>query len=142
LLFASKEDAVSYARQLLDTYTGDVNIDAGMLTATIDALNDCTQACTADADADLNEQNVAELVHCIRLCLNCTDVCAAAVGVVSHQTEYDTRVTKPLLEACSAICKSCGDECERHAQMHEHCRVCAEACRRCEHACRELLATM
>jgi len=47
-----------------------------------------------------------------------------------------------LLEACVAICKSCGDECERHAQMHEHCRVCAEACRRCEQACRQLLAAM
>jgi hypothetical protein len=41
-----------------------------------------------------------------------------------------------------AICKSCGDECERHAQMHEHCRVCEQACRRCEQACRELLAAL
>jgi hypothetical protein len=48
-------------------------------------------------------------------------------------------VTRPLLEACAAICKTCGDECERHARMHEHCRVCAEVCRRCELACREFL---
>jgi Domain of Unknown Function (DUF326) len=41
-----------------------------------------------------------------------------------------------------AACRSCGDECERHAAMHEHCRVCAEACRRCEQACNELLAAM
>ena len=87
-------------------------------------------------------QNVAELVKCIRLCLDCADVCAATVGVTSRQTEYDAGVTRPLLEACAATCKSCGDECERHAQMHEHCRVCAEACRRCEQACRELLAAM
>jgi hypothetical protein len=33
------------------------------------------------------------------------------------------------LEACVAICKSCGDECERHARHHEHCRVCEQACR-------------
>jgi hypothetical protein len=79
---------------------------------------------------------------CIRLCLDCTDVCAATVGVVSRQTEYDANVTRPLLEACVGIYKSCGDECERHAGMHEHCRVCAEACRRCERACRELLAAM
>ena len=61
-----------------------------------------------------------------------------------HQppAEYDADVTKPLLEACVATCKSCGDECERHAQHHEHCRVCAEACRRCEQACRELLDAM
>jgi hypothetical protein len=47
----------------------------------------------------------------------------------------------PLLLACVAICKSCGDECERHARM-PHCRVCTEACRRCEQACRELLDAM
>jgi hypothetical protein len=91
---------------------------------------------------DLSEQHVPDLVKCIRLCLDCADVCAATVGVTSRQAEYDSNVTKPLLEACVAICKSCGDECERHAQMHEHCRVCAEACRRCEQACRELLAAM
>jgi hypothetical protein len=133
---------MSYARPLLDTYPRDFKVDAGVLATTIDALNDCTQACTADVAADLSEQNVAEMVKCVRLCLDCTDVCAATAGVVSRQTEYDADVIKPLLEACAAICKSCGDECERHAQMHEHCRVCAEACRRCEQACRELLAAM
>jgi len=133
---------MSYARQMLDTYARDFNVDAGVLAATIDALNDCTQACAADTDADLSERNVAELVKCIRLCLECTDVCGATVAVISRLAEYDARVTVPLLEACVAICKSCGDECERHARMHEHCRVCTEACRRCERACRELLAAM
>jgi hypothetical protein len=41
-----------------------------------------------------------------------------------------------------ASCRACGDECEHHAAMHEHCRVCAEACRRCEQACRQLLAVL
>jgi hypothetical protein len=133
---------MSYARQMVDSYPRTVDLDAGLLAATIDALNDCGQACTADVADDLSEQHVPELVKCIRLCLDCADVCAATVGVTSRQAEYDSNVTKPLLEACVAICKSCGDECERHAQMHEHCRVCAEACRRCEQACRELLAAM
>jgi len=133
---------MSYARKMLDTYPRDFNVDAGVLAATIDSLNDCAQACSADADADLSEPNVAELVKCIRLCLECTDVCGATVAVVSRLAEYDANVTVPLLEACVAICRSCGDECERHARMHEHCRVCTEACRRCERACRELLAAM
>jgi hypothetical protein len=133
---------MSYAKQLLDTYPRDFNVDVGILAATIDALNDCAQACTADTDADLSEPNVAEMVKCIRLCLNCTDICIATVGVVSRQVEYDATVTKALLEACTSICKSCGDECEQHAATHEHCRVCAEACRRCEQACRALLAAI
>jgi hypothetical protein len=31
--------------------------------------------------------------------------------------EYDAAVTRPLLEACVAICESCGDECERHSRL-------------------------
>jgi hypothetical protein len=133
---------MSYARQLLDTYPGTVSADAGLLAATIDALSDCAQACRADADDDLREQNLAEMVTCIRLCLDCADVCTAAVGVVSRQTAYDASVTRPLLAACVAVCRSCGDECERHAQHYAHCRVCEQACRRCEQACRELLGAL
>ena len=130
---------MSYARQMLDTYRRALDVDASMLAAAIDAINDCAQACIADTDADLSEQNVTEMVRCIRLCLDCADVCTATAGVISRPADYDADVTTPLLDACVAICKSCGEECERHARMHEHCRVCAEACRRCEQACRELL---
>ena len=75
---------MSYARQLLDTYPASIGADGGLLATTIDALGDCAQACTTDVDADLSEQNVAEMVTCIRLCLECTDVCTATIGVISR----------------------------------------------------------
>ncbi|HEV2981989.1 MAG TPA: four-helix bundle copper-binding protein [Solirubrobacteraceae bacterium] len=130
---------MSYAKQLLEsdaTFAGDANL----LAATIDATSDCAQACIADADADLREDDVKTMITCIRLCLDCADVCTATVGVISRRAAYDQAVTGPLLEACAATCARCGDECERHARTHSHCRVCAEACRRCEQACRDLLA--
>jgi uncharacterized membrane protein len=133
---------MSYARQLLDTYPGTVGVDADLLASAIDALSDCAQACIADVDADLSEQNVTEMVTCIRLCLDCADVCSATIGVISRQAAYDPNVARPLLQACVAICKNCGDECGRHARHHEHCRVCEQACRVCEQACRQLLDTM
>ena len=34
---------MSYARQMLDTYSRRFNIDAGLLAAAIDALSDCAQ---------------------------------------------------------------------------------------------------
>ena len=132
---------MSYARQLLEAHTETVNMDVALLAAAIDAISDCAQACNADTDADLGEQDVTEMVRCIRLCLDCTDVCTATAGVISRTADYDVDVARPLLQACVAICKSCGDECERHAHML-HCQVCAEACRRCERACRELLDAM
>jgi uncharacterized membrane protein len=130
---------MSYARQMLDTFSRTVNVDPGVLAAAIDAMSDCAQACTADNAADLGEHNLAEMVRCIRLCMDCADVCNAAQAVTSRLVDYDPAVLRPLLESCVAICRSCGDECERHAKMHAHCRVCAEACRRCEQACQALL---
>ena len=63
-----------------------------------------------------------------------------AEGTTDHP-EYDAAVTRGQLQACVAACGVCAAECEQHAGMHEHCRVCAEACRECEEACRELLAS-
>ena len=129
---------MSYARQMLDTYHRTLNLDPGLLAAAIDAASDCAQACTADTDADLSETNLAEMVKCIRLCLDCVDVCSATEALLSRLTVYDPTVIRPLVEACIAVCKTCGDECERHSHM-PHCRVCAQACRRCERACQDLL---
>ena len=133
---------MSYARQMLDTFSRTVDVDADLLAAAIDAMSDCAQACTADTAADLGESNLADMVRCIRLCLDCTDICAAAEAVTSRLVDYDPGVLRPLLESCVAICRSCGDECERHAAMHAHCRVCEQACRRCEQACLALLAAL
>src|SRR5260370_7554865 len=118
---------MSYARQMLETYPRDVNVDPGVLAATIDALNDCTQACAADADADLSEPNVAELVTCIRLCLECTDVCGATVGGDSRQAAYDATVVKPLLRPCVAPCKTSAHPSHRPPPTPEHSRLSPQA---------------
>ena len=47
---------MSYARQMLDTYSRAFNVDADLLAAAIDALSDCVEACNADNAADLGEQ--------------------------------------------------------------------------------------
>jgi hypothetical protein len=83
---------MSYARQMLDSHPRTSGLDVGVLAATIDALTDYAQACTADVDADLGEQDLAEMVKCIRLCLDCVDVCTATAGVVSRLAEYDANV--------------------------------------------------
>ena len=83
--------------------------------------------------------DVAEMRRCIRLCLDCADVCIATGRMVSRQTEYEPETTRAEVESCRQSCSTCGEECERHAQHHEHCRLCAESCRRCEAACAALL---
>lgn len=130
------------AAAMLETYPKSINLDRDLLARVVDAAVACSQTCTACADACLSEDMVAELTKCIRTNLDCADICATTARVLSRHTGYDANITRAQLEACVQACKSCGDECEQHAGMHEHCRVCAEACRACEQACRELLSSI
>ena len=130
------------AREMLETSPGSFNLDAGLLAGTIEALSECANTVTQCADACLSEENVADLAKCIRLNLDCADICLAGGRVLSRQTEYDANVTRTVIEACAAVCKGCGDECENHSEHMAHCRTCAESCRRSEQACRELLSAI
>ena len=85
---------------------------------------------------------IAELGTCVRTDLDWADLCATTVKVPSRRTGYDANITRAQLPACIAACKACGDECEQHAGMHEHGKVCAQACRACEQACSALLASI
>lgn len=132
-----------HVTSMLETYPKDLGgVDRQKLAECITACFECSQTCTACADACLGEDMVAELTRCIRTDLDCADICAATGNILSRRTGYDANTTRAVLEACRIACKACADECEQHADMHEHCRLCAEACRRCETACSELLATL
>jgi hypothetical protein len=127
---------------MLTTYPKSINLDRGKLAAAIDALIACAEACTACADACLSEDMVADLTKCIRTNLDCADICGVTARVLSRHTGYDANISRAMLDACATACKACGDECGRHAGMHEHCRICADACRACEQACRDLVGTI
>jgi hypothetical protein len=85
---------------------------------------------------------VEQLRQCIRLNLDCADVCAATAQLANRRTGSNEEVIRKMLDACTAACRACAEECERHAAQHEHCRICADACRRCELACQQALSTM
>jgi hypothetical protein len=93
-------------------------------------------------DACLSEPAVADLAKCIRSNLDCADIRDTTRRVLSRHTGYDANLTRAVLQACAHACRSCGDECARHANAHEHWRVCADICRRCEQACTDLLSTL
>lgn len=117
------------------------DIDPHLLSACIEECFACASACTTCADACLGESMVAELATCIRLDMDCADVCEATGRVMARHAGHDLALTRALLEACAAACRACAEECERHGSM-EHCRLCAEACRSCEAACRDFLAAL
>jgi uncharacterized protein DUF326 len=129
-------------RDIISTHPQPTSLDRDTLVRCIDECFDCAATCTSCADACLGEDDVQELVRCIRLCLDCADLCDATGRIVTRQVAPDSGVVHATIQACVAACRACGDECERHAAHHEHCRLCAEVCRRCEQACEDLLAAI
>jgi hypothetical protein len=128
---------------MLRTYPADLGgVDREAMARCIEECIACGQACIAYADACLSEGMVGELAKCIRTDMDCADICNATASILSRHTGYDANITRAVLRACATVCKACGDECDSHADMHGHCRVCAEACRRCEQACNDLLASL
>ena len=136
------EESDVTVREIIERHPRPASVDRDLLLRCIDECFDCSATCTACADACLGEPEVSELVRCVRRCLDCADVCNAVGRVVTRQTEMDLGVVRAALEACVVVCRECGDECERHAPHHDHCRVSAEVCRRCEQACSDLLVSI
>lgn len=112
------------------------------LIGAIEASLVCAESCISCADACLAEDKVANLRQCIRLNSDCADICFATARIAVRRTGGNEQIIHAVLEACALACRLCGDECDKHAQMHEHCRICADACRRCEEACRKAIPTV
>jgi hypothetical protein len=127
------------SKEMLEAHPWPSQLDRDLLARCIDECLACLQSCTACADADLAEDDVAEMRKCIRLCLDCADACDATLRLLSRQTEFVASAARAQVAACWELCAICARECERHADHHEHCRICGESCRRCEEACSAVL---
>ncbi|HEY8452245.1 MAG: four-helix bundle copper-binding protein [Micromonosporaceae bacterium] len=133
---------MTQAQAMLETYPSDIWLDRRLLAEGIATVVECSQTCTACADACLNEPDVADLTSCIRENLDCADICDVTGRVLSRHTGDNLTTTQAVLQACVAACRSCGDECARYAERHAHCRVTADECRRCLRICEEMLAAI
>lgn len=106
----------------------------------IAACVDCVDTCTICADACLSEEKIQMLASCIRLDLDCADICQTTSRILARQAELNPHLLRMQLEVTMMATKLCAEECERHGEMHQHCRICASVCRACEQSCRQLLS--
>jgi hypothetical protein len=126
-------------RAMLETLPTAYPLDVADVADAIEAAQVCSQSCISCVDADLFEEDVADMRVCIARCLECADLCEATVHVLSRPGGWDAFVVHHLLQACVRACASCAEECARHADHHRHCGICAKTCRACEEACTKLL---
>lgn len=95
----------------------------------VESLENCVAACHNCAASCLEEENVYSMRECIKLDLDCADVCHMALKLLARDSSHAVSVVK----LCMGICAECAAECEKHE--HDHCQQCAKACRRCEDQC-------
>ena len=101
----------------------------------LQALGKCAAECSHCATACLEEQDVKMLARCIKLDIDCAEICRLASSFIARGSEH----AEHLLSECAEICMACAEECEKHAHM-DHCRKCAEACRHCAEVCQAGIA--
>jgi hypothetical protein len=98
--------------------------------ALLEALHKCAEECSHCTAACLEEEDVKMLARCIRLNMDCAEICSLAISFVSRGSEH----AQHLLDECADICFACAEECRKHQHM-EHCKRCAEVCTACAEAC-------
>lgn len=102
--------------------------------ACINACTECAAACDHCATACLAESHVKEMAECIRLDIDCAQICWIAAAYMSRGSSF----ANELCELCADVCEACGAECRKHDA--EHCQECADACDRCAKECRGMVA--
>lgn len=127
-----------HIEEMLETHPRSETRNRSALVECIEACYSCAQTCRACVDACLAEASVQEMVQCIRLNLDCADVCVATGRLVGRQTGANHDTVLAQLRACITACEACQAECARHGRSMAHCKVCAEECERCAEACRTL----
>jgi hypothetical protein len=138
-----QEVSVSTLHRMFDTHPEPAGPNGAEALRCIEAAAACAQACTVCADACLGEEDVKAMVTCIRLDLDCAEVCRVTATLLARPSHRDAPALRAQLQACAEMCRACGEECARHGEHGmEHCRICAEACHECAEACDAMAAAL
>ena len=96
----------------------------------LSALSNCVAECNHCAMACLEEKDIKMLAQCIKMNIDCADICQLTASLVARGSDHGHH----LMNECAEVCEACAQECEKHSHM-DHCRKCAEVCRTCAEAC-------
>jgi hypothetical protein len=115
-----------------------MTMDMDMCMECMDACSAAAMAATMCADADAGEG----MGRCASMCMNMADVATAMMRMLMRPAGMDMAAMGPMMTACMAMGEACAAECDQHAAMSEHCRICASASRAMVDACTRMMASM
>ena len=107
-------------------------MDENIVKACIDACLQCAAACYHCAGMCLREEDAAHMTRCIRLDLECAELCHTAARWMALGSDG----IEDICRLCAQACRACAEECGKHAQAH--CRACAQACSDCALTCENI----
>lgn len=79
----------------------------------------------------MREKDV-KMGRCIRLCLDCADMCVLCSQYMSRDSEF----SKKIGGQCADICDACAAECDKFDM--DMCKECARICKACASECRKI----
>ena len=79
---------------MLESHPSPAHSDGDVARACIEACYECAAICATCADACLAEENAGELVMCIRLNLDCADVCAVTGRLFARPSARDVEALR------------------------------------------------
>lgn len=116
------------------------DIDMSMLQDCIEACSACEQACTMCASCMMGDE-AGGAMH-MEMCMNTADACNTMMRMMMRPSGMHVESMMAMLSATIMQCNACADECMKHADMHEDCKMCAEVCRQCAVACQKVMDAM
>jgi len=112
-------------------------VTSTMLSDCVQACVECQLACTACTDASLADDHVADMRRCIRVGLDCAEICGLTSRMLIRFVNSDVALLRAQLATCARACVTCEAECRARTSIHGD--ACAAACARCYETCRNLL---
>ena len=95
------------------------------------------ELCISHCISELAKGNTM-MAACQAIVMNTVAVCEGLATLANVDTLPKAEFAA-YVKSCSAICKLCADECEKH-KKHKECKACMKACLDCIKACDALLA--
>lgn len=71
------------------------------------------------------------LGDCAKLTIEMIAICKATATMAT----VNSKNLKTTAKLAAEICSACAEECKKHAEHHETCKVCMDACLSCAKAC-------
>lgn len=100
----------------------------------IEECREIVEICEWVVDQTIHQ--APERTDLIRICRDCADLAALNVRFASRNSQFSSRLTELVREACTA----CANVCEQYGE--EYNMEAASHCRRCADSCMRLLQTL